>query len=84
VCVKQRTRNGIVGKVNSRRGRHKGSGNCCGSAAAAAGAYCRSVNEGAIKPCDPPQDAIDAQQTFVPRSTLGCGIGIKETIKKRR
>mmetsp|Transcript_25616 Transcript_25616/g.38034 ORF Transcript_25616/g.38034 Transcript_25616/m.38034 type:complete len:277 (-) Transcript_25616:90-920(-) len=55
-------KDGTVGKVN-RRGRHNGSGPCCGSAAAAA-AYCRSVQAGA-KPNPSPEDALDAQQTFV-------------------
>jgi len=56
-------RDGVVGKVN-RRGRCNGSGICCGSAAAAAG-YCRSVKEGTMKPSPHPNDAVDAQQTFV-------------------
>ncbi len=53
---------GNVGKVD-RRGRFGGSGTCCGSAAAAA-AYCKSVQEGA-EANPPATDALDAQQTFV-------------------
>lgn len=53
---------GVVGKVN-RRGRHKASGACCGSAAAAAG-YCKLVQEGKT-PIAPPTEPLDAQQTFV-------------------
>jgi len=55
-------KDGTVGKVN-RRGRYNGSGICCGSAAAAA-AYCKSVQAGA-EPNPSPVDALDAQQTFV-------------------
>jgi hypothetical protein len=71
---------GNVGKLH-RRGRHGGSGPCCGSAAAAYG-YVKDVTENNAGLSSIPNDslpALDAQQTFVGNMLLPQGSRLLST-----